>query len=104
MEKTVAQMRRTRSRREMELVCGTMLRSFGGVEGFSQRWAMHVARAMEQPGFTAFRCLDALLKLLDRYDDTCRTAHAAATRRYQRMSDDELEAELQRCSQAFQAE
>jgi hypothetical protein len=84
MAKDLASVRDATSANRVKALCASMVRGYGGTEGFMASWLACLHRDLERGGLAALRHLEATIRLMQ---------HCERDRPdYSRMSDEELEA------------
>jgi hypothetical protein len=82
VNRDLARLKQAKSARQVALVCESMIRGFGGPEGFAKAWTACLRRDLSRGGFAALRHLEATIRLIQ---------HCEANRPdYRSMSDEEL--------------
>jgi hypothetical protein len=83
MAQDLAQVRAASSANRVKALCASMVRGYGGTEGFINAWVACLQRDLDRGGFAALRHLEATIRLIQHCD--------ADRPDYRSMSDEELE-------------
>lgn len=64
VNRDLARLKQAKSARQVALVCESMIRGFGGPEGFAKAWTACLRRDLDRGGFAALRHLEATIRLV----------------------------------------